>query len=59
MYNEDLQELQHLAERVNHHRLEFMGLRSELETLKAEVATLKADLEKQTSRVTSLTYWSN
>lgn len=59
MYNEDLQELQHLAERTNHHRLEFMGLQAEVRALTTEVAALKAELEKQTSRITSLTYWSN
>lgn len=59
MYNEDVQELAHLAERINHHRLEFMGLRTEVAALTAELVELKAELAKQTSRITSLTYWSN
>jgi hypothetical protein len=70
MYNEDLQELSHLAQRVNHHRLEVMALRDELKSLKAELAALKAELyagldgvkgevNNQTGRINALMHWSN
>lgn len=70
MYNEELMESAHLARRINHHRLEHMGLCDEVDSLRAELAALKEEmsvgLEKirsevsnQTGRINALMHWSN
>lgn len=70
MYNEELLECAHLAQRINHHRLEHMGLCDEVASLKEELAALKAELNAglerikvevsdQTGRINALMYWSN
>ncbi len=66
MYDENLQDIDQLFKRVNHHRLEVMGvlhevreLSKQLDAIKNEMKALHEALGQQTSRINTLSYWAN